>query len=272
MELEVLGIGNAFTTVHNNTSFLISQDLRFLIDGPQSLFKILRQRGLGPADIDGVIATHIHGDHVSGLETLLIWKRGVQGVRTPLYTSRRVYKELESRFFPSFAQAFSSDLMKIETRTFDSYVEFRELSETSETQLTSGLSAEIRHNWHPTPTLGIKLHTNSHSVGISGDTCYRPSLLAELRRKNLIDQVAYDQLAGDWLWSADVIYHEADKSTTGPHTSEYDLLQLPDHLQNKIRLVHVPDETTDWGLNLAREGERVVVDAGKLRIIQPEQL
>lgn len=270
MEMEVLGVGNAFTAIHNNTSFLITSDKRILIDGPQSLFRILRTRGLGPEDIEAVIVTHIHGDHVSGLETLLIWKRGVQGVRTPLFTSQKVYKELEESFFPSFSVGFKPDLMGTQTRSFDSYVEFFELEEDAVNPISSGLSVEIRHNWHPTPTLGLKVYMGEFSVGISGDTCYRPELLKRLRERGLLAINTYEKLTNDWLWSADLVYHEADKSRTGPHTSEYDLLHLPESVRRRIRLVHVPDDVQAWNLELAREGEKVVVEGDTLRLELPD--
>ncbi len=270
MRLEVLGVGNAFTAIHNNTSFLITAEKRILVDGPQGLFRILQQRGLGPGDIDAVIVTHIHGDHVSGLETLLLWKRGIQGVRTPLFTSKQVYKELEEKFFPSFAVGFEPDLMRTQTRPFDTYVEFCELEENALTPLFSGPSVEIRHNWHPTPTLGLKVHMGNFSVGISGDTCYRPALLRQLHERKLLATPAYEKLFNDWLWSADVVYHEADKSRTGPHTSEYDLLQLPESVRRKIRLVHVPDDVQTWRLKQAQEGEQVIVEEDSLRIELPD--
>lgn len=270
MRLEVLGIGNAFTATHNNTSFLITDEKRLLVDGPQGLFGILHARGLGPGDIDGVIVTHIHGDHVSGLETLLIWKRGIQGVRTPLFTSRKVYRELKEKFFPSFAVGFEPDLRGTRARSFESYVEFIELDENSLTPLSSNTRIGIRHNWHPTPTLGLKVHMGRFSVGISGDTCYRPRLLRELRALGHLTEQEFQRLAGDWLWSADLVYHEADKSRSGPHTSEYDLLRLPDSIRGKIRLVHIPDDFEDWHLEPAREGEQVIVENDNLKLVLPD--
>jgi len=74
MEIEVLGIGNAFTAIRYQTSFLIRASRTYLIDGPQGLFRLLQKRGIPRESIDDVIITHVHGDHVSGLETLLLWK------------------------------------------------------------------------------------------------------------------------------------------------------------------------------------------------------
>jgi hypothetical protein len=160
--------------------------------------------------------------------------------------------------------------MGTHTRPFDSYVEFYELKEEVVNPIFSGPGVEIRHNWHPTPTLGLKIQMDQFSIGISGDTCYRPDLLKRLHESGLLSTRRYEKLTNDWLWSADVVYHEADKSRTGPHTSEYDLLQLPESIRQRIRLVHVPDGVLDWDLELAQEGEKLIVEGTYLRIKLPD--
>lgn len=257
MELEVLGIGNAFTATHYNTSFLIRGSENILIDGPQGLLRCLRERNVTAEEIAGVIVTHIHGDHTAGLETLLLYKRYCQGCRTPLFTSRKVYEQLSTRFFPGFADTFDTEMRRIVGTEFEEYVDFRELDEEGATQITEGLSVEIRHNWHPTPTLGLKLKTRDRTVGISGDTCFRPRLLRKLREDGTISEQQYDRLAGNWLWDSDLIYHEVDRVPGGPHTHEDDLLALGPDTCSRMRVIHVPDGFEERDIPIASEGERV---------------
>ncbi|MGW8178635.1 MAG: hypothetical protein ACWGQW_07705, partial [bacterium] len=87
-----------------------------------------------------------------------------------------------------------------------------------------------------------------------------PSLLQELLSRGSLSRNRYQQLAGDWLWNADLIYHEADNTENGPHTFTGDLLALPSDIHKKIRLVHVPDDLETCPLPVAEEGERIVVD------------
>lgn len=262
MQLEVLGVGNAFSATHYNTSFLIRAERTILIDGPQSLFRLFKERSISPEEIDGVLVTHVHGDHVAGLETLLLWNRFVAGRKTPIYTSKKVFEELEKGFFTSFSMNFTSTFEDIIQESFDCYVDFVELAPDEPTRVDDQLSIEIRHNWHPTPTLGLKLISPGGTIGISGDTCYRPGLLERIYSQGKLSGRAYQKLAGDWLWESDLIYHEADQGNGGPHTLETDLLALPEEIQRRIRLIHLPDTFIPGRLPLAKEGERVRLEGG----------
>jgi len=261
MEIEVLGIGNAFTSIHYQTSFLLRAGRTYLIDGPQGLFQLLHARGIAKEEINDVIVTHIHGDHVAGLETLFVWKRHFEKKRVRIHTSKSVFGELKSRFFPSFSEGFGPDHREIRTKQFEDYIEFFELQEDRVNELEKGLTIEIRHNWHPVSTLGLKIAYRGRKIAVSGDTCYRPVLLQELHAAGVLSDERYYRLTGDWLWDADVIYHEADDTPDGPHTYLGDLLKLPSQTQKRIRLVHIPDELVSARIPVARQGERFLVRA-----------
>jgi len=270
MEVEVLGVGNAFTSVHYQTSFLVRANRTYLIDGPQGLFRLLQERGVPRESIDDVIITHIHGDHVSGLETLLLWKKYFEKKKVRLYTSKSVFRALKESFFSSFSQGFSSDLQGIIQKQFEDYVDFFELGENQVNELEPGLALEVRQNWHPTPTLGLRLTYRGRRVSISGDTCYRPDLLKKLRAQEKLSETRYEDLSGPWLWDADVIYHETDGNPDGPHTFIGDLLKLPAETRKRIRLVHVPDEFETDLLPIAKEGEKVAISSKGEVFLQAE--
>ncbi|MBI4456451.1 MAG: MBL fold metallo-hydrolase [Acidobacteria bacterium] len=257
MEFEVLGIGDAFTSLYYNTSFLIRSNRLYLVDAPQALFRLLRERNIDPGAVNDVIITHIHGDHTSGLETLILWKKYVQKRRLTLYASQSVYRQLCKKFFPRFAETFSPHLQKIIVLKFEDYVDYFKLRSNGVTRLDHNLWIEIRENWHPTPTLGLKVSGPLKTIGISGDTCYRPSLLKRLRENGTLSEMRYEKLAGNWLWSADVIYHDAARAEPTSHTLEKDLLALPEGIRKKIRLVHISDDFAEGELKVAREGEMV---------------
>ena len=270
MQVRVLGVGNAFTSRYYNTSFLIESHRLFLVDCPPGLLRLFRERGIKPASIDDVIVTHVHGDHVAGLETLLLWKKYVEKKRIRVWTSSAVHRELRDKFFPSFADTFTSDLQRIVTTGLADYADVRELLPDVENRLDEDLALEYRENWHPTPTLGLKFTSGRGALGISGDTCYRPSLLQSLLEKGLVDRARYDKLAGDWLWRCDLIYHEVERADAGPHTSEKDLLALPADVRRKIRLIHLSDDFVERELPAAREGELAVFEpSGKVSLSFP---
>src|SRR5437762_13611389 len=69
MKFIVLGSGSS-----GNAVLICSEKTRVLVDAGLSAREIARRLalvGLTPADLDGIIITHEHSDHVGGLRTLL---------------------------------------------------------------------------------------------------------------------------------------------------------------------------------------------------------
>ncbi len=257
---EVLGVGDAFSFIHYNTSFLLtSGNGRLLIDGPPGLFRILQERAVSPESIENVILTHIHADHAAGMEALLLYRRYRLGRKTRLFTSERVMTSMREGFFGSFKDSFTPDLRQLVKGSLEDYVDFHPLGETVPTEVLPNVEVDIRHNWHPVPTLGLKLKIYETVVGISGDHCYRPNLLEELVREGKITRAEFDRMAGSWLWESDVIYHEATRESGGGHTIEKDLLSLSEQVRSKLRIVHAPDGFEAGSIQLAAEGEQVVI-------------
>jgi hypothetical protein len=270
VRLQVLGVGDAFSFVHHNTCFLLcSPSGRALIDGTPGLFRLLHQRGVLVESIDNVILTHIHADHAAGIESFLLYRRFRLGRKTRLFTSSRVMDSMKEGFFPSFRDGFSGDLKRIEQGRLEDYVEFIPLSETESAWILPEVEVEIRHNWHPVPTLGLKLRAHETTVGISGDHCFHPGLLRELLEEGRISQSEFARMAGPWLWESDLIYHEVTRQSGGGHTVEQELLSLSDRVRSKLRLLHAPDGFIPGPLAMAAEGEQVVIFPGQKFEIKP---
>src|SRR5688572_10582686 len=74
-EIVVLGVGDTFSEKHHSTAILLICDgFQLAIDCPDMYRAVLRDasersgRPLPFSDIDHVLITHVHGDHVNGLE------------------------------------------------------------------------------------------------------------------------------------------------------------------------------------------------------------
>jgi ribonuclease BN (tRNA processing enzyme) len=74
MKLTVVGSGDAFGSGGRfNTCFMLETgSSRVLVDLGASSLVALRARGIEPNSIDGIILTHLHGDHFGGLPFLLL--------------------------------------------------------------------------------------------------------------------------------------------------------------------------------------------------------
>ncbi|HOM98746.1 MAG TPA: MBL fold metallo-hydrolase [Acidobacteriota bacterium] len=269
--LTVLDTGDAFSAERFGTSFLWSVPVEsgsrlILVDGPPGLLQLLRRRGVGPDAIGEVILTHVHPDHSAGVATLTLWRRYLAGSKTVLHTSQAVYDTLTEGWFPAFQNRFSEDLRHIVCEPPSAYVEFNVLEEWKSNDLGDNAAVEIRHNWHPTPTLGLKIAWRESLLGMGGDTCFSPALLRSLYESGVLDRRRYHQLAGPWLWEAGLIYHEAGRG--GGHTLEEDLLALEAGILPRIRLVHLPDGFHPKRLPAAKAGESVIWEPeGGVRLI-----
>lgn len=78
-KIKCLGTGSAFSQTMNQTSFLINDCI--LVDFGMTGPKSLKEAGVSYSQIQCVIPTHSHADHVGGLECLALYFRYVKNPR-----------------------------------------------------------------------------------------------------------------------------------------------------------------------------------------------
>lgn len=78
--------GNALLVSHNGTHLLLDAGISC-----RRIVTSLRELGLTPADLSGILITHTHSDHISGLPNLL------KKHPVPVYSSQRAARELSYR-------------------------------------------------------------------------------------------------------------------------------------------------------------------------------
>jgi len=73
VELEFLGTGGSIASVRrDNTSFLVRSDRGIvLVDCPGSVVQKIKKTGIDPLEVDAILITHIHTDHIYGLPSLV---------------------------------------------------------------------------------------------------------------------------------------------------------------------------------------------------------
>lgn len=94
MKIIPLGVGNSFSTKFHNTSLLI--DNRFLFDCGHTVPAQLRKYDKDALkELEGIFITHLHGDHIYGLEEVGFRSYFLNKRRIPLYVPEPIVHDLE---------------------------------------------------------------------------------------------------------------------------------------------------------------------------------
>lgn len=239
--VRVVGVGDAFTTKFFNACLLIeAEDTRVLIDAPPALARALGDLGerggarVGLDDIDHVVITHLHGDHVGGLEQLLFWRRFVTGRKASLYAIPEVLAGLWDTRLKGGMEVLMNERFEPQILTLDDYADVRPLGPGG--TAIGPLLVDWRPTLHHIPTSALRVRGRSASFAYSADTAFDPTLVA-------------------WLAESDLFFHETN---LGIHTPLEALAGLPAATRRKMRLIHYPDfhDVESSPIACTREGDR----------------
>ncbi len=246
MGFEVLmnGVGDAFSRKSWGTNFLCRRgEFVLAVDCPDSYRRALEANGFEhegrPLDadaIDAMVITHLHGDHVNGLEMLLAYRRYVVERPLELYTTTPVANVLwERRLGVSLGRSWNGE--RYESLGPDDYFTLTPVP-WDESVEVGPFEIEVRQTIHHIPTAALRISDGEATLGYSCDT-------------------EYDERLIEWLADSDRILHE---TSYGPgHTPLFELANLPDETREKLRVVHVPDDLweieDEIDVDFAREGE-----------------
>ena len=244
-EVVALGVGDTFSERHHPTSLLlVAENFHLAIDCPDMYRRVLKDasdKGAGTlniSDIDDVLLTHVHGDHMNGLEGFGFFKHFAEGKQTRLHTIPEVREGIwERRLQASMGQLWTGE--RFREMAFEDYFDAHVLSWEGVNQI-GPFEVELRRTRHHVPTCALRVHFQNRILGYSCDTAFDPDLI-------------------EWLSDADLIIHETN---LGPaHTLASDLAELPEALRRKMRLVHYPDflDLDEVPIAALREGNRLPV-------------
>jgi ribonuclease BN (tRNA processing enzyme) len=221
-----LGVGDAFTARYFSTSVALHADGQWLlVDCPHPIRRMMRDAGNKagvPLDVDrfaGVLLTHLHADHCSGVEGLAFFNYFHCGRRTTVLAHPAVLGQLWPRRLAGGMQAPVETCGAPHVADFDTFFEGIALADAGATEF-GPFSIEWRQTIHPIPTTALRIHAAGRTLGVSGDTAWDPELIA-------------------WLAEADTIIHETNHAI---HTPYHKLAALPAEVRDRMRLIHYPDD------------------------------
>jgi ribonuclease BN (tRNA processing enzyme) len=201
MRLTVIGSGDAFGSGGRfNTCFHLETGQRtVLIDCGATTHVALRAHGVDPNDIDGIVLTHLHGDHFGGIPFVMLDAQYISRRERPLTlagppgTRERVAAALEV-FFPGST--------KTNWRFPWTVVEIAVAEPTDILGLTV-TSAEVIH-YSGAPSTALRVSDGTSVLAYSGDTQWTDALLPIAAGADLFIVECFDyarELSGHLNWT-----------------------------------------------------------------------
>jgi ribonuclease BN (tRNA processing enzyme) len=224
-EVIALGVGDAFSEIHRPTALLLLCDgFHLAIDCPDMYRAVLKDvagytgRPIDLKNIDHFLITHVHGDHMNGLEGVAFFKYFAENKRVQLLCVPEVCEVIwNERLKGSMGRLWNGS--EFRTLTFDDYFDFKPLEWASVTSV-GPFNIQVRRTKHHIPTCAVRIEAKGRVFGYSSDTAFDPELI-------------------QFLEPAHLIIHETN---LGPaHTSYTSLTGLAADLRRRMRLIHYPD-------------------------------
>lgn len=250
MKLLFLGSGSAFTVGDNNyqSNMLITSDSgkHLLLDCGNDARLSLHEQGYSATDINAVYITHLHADHVGGLEWLAYkTKFADMPYRPRLYISEQLVQPLWETVLRGGLSA-----IKGINSSLDTFFEVIAIPPDNRFAWENINFSQMQtfhavNNDHYIPSFGLMIHHPYETILFTMDTEFRPDFFAPY----------YDK--------ATLIFHDCE--TMQPHTTVHphyqDLTTLDPAIKTKIWLYDYnpgprPDARNDGFKGFILKGQR----------------
>lgn len=199
MRLKVIGSGDAFGSGGRfNTCFQLAAASTILIDCGASSMVALHAAGIDPNTIDGVVLSHLHGDHFGGLPFLLLDGQFLSRRARPLLiagppgTQERVPKLLDV-MFPGILGTKWRFPWEVRDIPVGAPTDFLGFTVTS---------VEVVH-YSGAPSTALRLTDGAKTLVYSGDTQWTNTLLSIAKGADLfiVECFEYErELSGHMTW------------------------------------------------------------------------
>lgn len=249
MKLTFLGSGSAFTTGSNNyhSNMLLEQDpkKRLLIDCGSDVRLSLHELGLSYKDIQDVYISHLHADHVGGLEWLAFTTKFDKECKKPnLYICERLVTDLWQKVLSGGLSSLQGETAELST-----YFHIHSIKE-NHSFTWHNLKFHLIQTMHVMagfsfmPSFGLMFNIEGINVFITTDTQFAPHQIKEF----------YDK--------ADLIFQdcETSKNKSNVHAHYEELSTLPKSIRQKMWLYHynpgsLPDAIKEGFRGFVKKGQ-----------------
>lgn len=247
MKLTFIGSGSAFTVGGNNyqSNLLLSSDNneKLLIDCGTDARIALFELGYTYKDISNVYITHLHGDHVGGLEWLAFTRKFDPTCDKPnLYIQSGLMEDLWNKVLSGGLSSIQGEKACLKTFFNPIPVDKHFQWEGIKFELIETL--HVINNDNTAPCFGLMTTIDGIKVYFTADTQFCPERFLPYYEK------------------ADIIFHDCETKIikSGVHAHYDQLVTLDQAVKNKMWLyhyspVHLPDAKKDGFKGFVTKGQ-----------------
>ncbi len=262
MKITTLGSGSAFTLKNYQTSFLIeTKEKKLLFDCGGDVRFALRDIGLTYKDITDVYISHLHGDHVGGLEWLGFTKYfDPSQTRPKLYLSEVLLEDLWNKVLSGGMGSLQGKVAKLED-----YFDVRPISlnggfvvdtnKVDGTRFDLVQTVHIMNGYYIVPSFGlIMTGPGKWRTFITGDTQFAPEQINSFY--TMSDMIIHDT---EYLYlpNGNPIF-----STVHAHYEK--LKELDASIKAKMWLCHYQDAVLEKDVMAENDGFRGFLKKGQV--------
>ncbi|CAM4256220.1 MBL fold metallo-hydrolase [Paenibacillus tarimensis] len=223
MKIQMLGTGSAFAKkYYNNNALLTAEAFTLLLDCGITAPAALHRLGIPLASLDGILISHLHGDHVGGLEEIAFRMKFELQRKPVLYIPEPLADTL-------WNHTLKGTMQTEEAQTLDDYFEVHRLGEGVVHPLHPGIQVELMQTEHIKGKSSYSFVFND-KLFYTADMRFAPELVTDMvRRRDCI------------------VFHDCQLHPPGAvHAALDELLTLPEDVQSRIYLMHYGDDRDDF--------------------------
>lgn len=233
MKIVPIGVGSAFSMKNFQTNLLIeSNGKNMLVDAGTDIRFALKAQNKSYKDIDAIYVTHLHADHIGGIEYLAFCS-----YFDPTKSKIKLYghRDVLSR---AWASAWSGGLSSVQGKMIGLHDYFDvEYLEDNGSFLWEGIhfdlvqTVHIINNYAIVPSFGLMIYDpfSTQKIYFTSDTQFNPNQIR------------------DFYKQADIIIQDCETGPfpSGVHAHYVELQTLEDATRAKMMLIHYQDNVDD---------------------------